>query len=75
MLLNAVIIEDELNGLINLKHLLAEHCKDVEVIGDALAPGLIADAVFSGHLAARNFLRNPEDIEKELFMREIPSLV
>ena len=35
MLLNAVIIEDELNGLINLKHLLAEHCKDVEVIGDA----------------------------------------
>ncbi len=35
MLLNAVIVEDELNGLINLKHLLAEHCKDVEVIGDA----------------------------------------
>ncbi len=35
MLLNAVIIEDERNGLINLKHLLAEHCKDVEVIGDA----------------------------------------
>lgn len=35
MLLNAVIIEDELNGLINLKHLLAEHCEDVEVIGDA----------------------------------------
>lgn len=35
MLLNAVIVEDELNGLINLKHLLAEYCKDVEVIGDA----------------------------------------
>lgn len=35
MLLNAVIIEDERNGLINLKHLLAEHCEDVEVIGDA----------------------------------------
>jgi two-component system LytT family response regulator len=35
MLLNAVIIEDEPNGLINLKHLLGEHCKDVEVIGDA----------------------------------------
>ena len=35
MLLNAVIIEDEMNGLINLKHLLAEHCKDIEVIGDA----------------------------------------
>jgi len=35
MLLNAVIIEDERNGLINLKHLLAEHCEDVEVIGEA----------------------------------------
>ncbi|MEL7163760.1 MAG: LytTR family DNA-binding domain-containing protein, partial [Bacteroidota bacterium] len=35
MLLNAVIIEDERNGLINLKHMLAEHCEDVEVIGDA----------------------------------------
>jgi two-component system LytT family response regulator len=35
MLLNAVIIEDERNGLINLKHLLAEHCDEVEVIGDA----------------------------------------
>jgi two-component system LytT family response regulator len=42
MLLNAVIIEDERNGLINLKHLLAEHCEDVEVIGDAdgVASGL-----------------------------------
>ncbi len=35
MLLNAVIIEDERNGLINLKHMLAEHCEDIEVIGDA----------------------------------------
>jgi two-component system LytT family response regulator len=35
MLLNAIIIEDERNGLINLKHLLAEHCGDIEVIGDA----------------------------------------
>lgn len=35
MILNAVIIEDERNGLINLKHLLAEHCEEVEVIGEA----------------------------------------
>jgi two-component system LytT family response regulator len=35
MLLNAVIIEDERKGLINLKHLLAKHCEDVEVIGEA----------------------------------------
>ncbi len=46
----------------------------LEVIGDALAPGLIADAVFYGHLAARNFLKCPEQVEKQLFMREIPSL-
>ena len=29
--------------------------RHLELIGDALAPGLIADAVFSGHLAAENF--------------------
>ncbi len=46
----------------------------LEVIGDALAPGLIADAVFYGHLAARNFLEDPEQVEKQLFRREIPSL-
>ncbi len=35
MLLNAVIIEDERKGLINLKNMLSLHCPDVEVIGDA----------------------------------------
>lgn len=47
----------------------------VEVIGDAYAPGLIADAVFAGHLAARNFQRDPEEIDRELFVREMPTLV
>lgn len=46
----------------------------LEVIGDALAPGLIADAVFYGHLAARNFLTDPGQIESQLFRREMPSL-
>jgi dimethylamine/trimethylamine dehydrogenase len=46
----------------------------VERIGDALAPGLIADAIYSGHLAARNFQGNPEDIDKANHRREIPSL-
>ena len=46
----------------------------VELIGDALAPGFIADAVFSGHLVARNFQRDPQEIEQELFQREMPSL-
>ena len=33
--IKAVIIEDEINGLNNLKSLLAEHCEDVEIIGTA----------------------------------------
>jgi len=53
----------------------AEHrLQTVEEIGDCLAPGLIADAVFSGHLAARNFQRDPAAVEQELFRREMPSL-
>ncbi|HMQ62753.1 MAG TPA: LytTR family DNA-binding domain-containing protein [Flavilitoribacter sp.] len=33
--MKAVIIEDEINGLNNLKNLLSEHCEEVEVIGEA----------------------------------------
>lgn len=33
--IKAVIIEDEINGLNNLKSLLAEHCEEVEIIGTA----------------------------------------
>ncbi|MCP4327444.1 MAG: NADH:flavin oxidoreductase [Alphaproteobacteria bacterium] len=47
---------------------------NVEIIGDALAPGLIADAVYSGHLAARNFQSDPAEIEQALYRREMPSL-
>ena len=46
----------------------------LQVIGDALAPGLIADAVFSGHLTARDFQRDPDEVERELYLREIPAL-
>ena len=41
-MIKAIIIEDELNGLNNLKNMLAEFCTDVEVIGDA---GSIADGL------------------------------
>lgn len=41
-MLNAVIVEDEQKGLVNLKHMLSEHCDDVEVIG-------VADGVQSGY--------------------------
>ena len=43
-------------------------------IGDALAPGTIADAVFSGHLMAQDFQRPAAEVEAELFMREMPAL-
>lgn len=41
-MITAVIIEDEINGLNNLKNLLDEHCEEVDVIGEAgsIAQGL-----------------------------------
>ena len=39
--IRAVIVEDEVRGLINLKALLAEHCPGVEVVGEA---GTLEDA-------------------------------
>ena len=51
MLLNAVIVEDERKGLVNLKQMLNLHCPDVEVIGEA-------DGVETGcQLFARQDLR------------------
>ncbi len=41
-MITAVIIEDEINGLNNLKNLLNEHCEDLEVIGEA---GSVAQGV------------------------------
>ncbi|MBL7794810.1 MAG: response regulator transcription factor [Saprospiraceae bacterium] len=34
-MIKAIIIEDEINGLNNLKNLLAEHCEEIEIIGTA----------------------------------------
>ena len=46
----------------------------LELIGDAATPGLIADAVYAGHMAARHFEADPVMIEQSLFAREIISL-
>ena len=51
-----------------------EHLNTLELIGDASEPGLIVDAVFSGHLAAQNFERQSEEIESDYFKRELISL-
>ena len=48
--------------------------RHIQLIGDAEAPGLIADAIFSGHLAAENFEASEQEIEKAIFMREMPQL-
>lgn len=41
-MIKAVIIEDEVHGLNNLKKMLAEHCEEIEVVADA---GTIEDAL------------------------------
>ena len=58
--------EEKLEGAADRRH--------IEAIGDALAPGLIADAIFSGHLAAENFEMSEIEIERAMYMREMPSL-
>ena len=48
--------------------------KHIKLIGDAEAPGLIADSIFSGHLAAENFETPEVESERAIYMREMPSL-
>ncbi len=52
----------------------ASALRTLELIGDAAAPGLIADAIYDGHMAARQFEADPAVIERGLFKREIVSL-
>ena len=46
--------------------------KTLQRIGDCLAPGTIANAVYQGHLAARNF--EGEDWDAALYRRELPQI-
>ncbi|MEI4263980.1 oxidoreductase [Roseovarius sp. D0-M9] len=48
--------------------------KTLELIGDAAAPGLIADAVYAGHMAARNFEADPNLIVQQDYARELIDL-
>ncbi len=47
--------------------------KTLLCIGDCLAPGTVAAAVYDGHLAARN-LESDIDFYEPLFRREMPGL-
>mgnify|MGYP001627874719 CR=1 FL=1 len=58
----------------DLKANHADSFTTLQLIGDAAAPGLIADAVFAGHLAARNFGRDPAAADAGWFRRELISL-
>ena len=51
----------------------ADRFKTLLSIGDSLAPGTIAAAVYDGHLAARN-LESEVDFYEPLFRREMPEL-
>ena len=51
----------------------ANRFKTLLSIGDSLAPGTIAAAVYDGHLAARN-LESEVDFYEPLFRREMPEL-
>ena len=62
------------NDLVKLVSEKNSHDLFLKLIGDAASPGLIADAVFDGHLAARNFERDDGSVEKEFYIREIISL-
>jgi dimethylamine/trimethylamine dehydrogenase len=46
----------------------------LRLIGDAAQPGLIADAVYAGHSAARAFQADPKSVEADFYRREIIDL-
>ncbi len=43
-------------------------------IGDCLAPGTVAAAIYSGHGFARGFQQSQGELEAQLFARELPAL-
>ena len=76
-----VIMVTERQRQSSLYDALADHSatqknslQNLSLIGDAAAPGLIADAVYSGHMAARDFEKDPKLIQHDLYRREIISL-
>ena len=46
----------------------------LELIGNAASLGLIADTVYAGHMAVRNFEEDPDKVAQQFFKREIVSL-
>ena len=72
---SAVLVTERIRETAVYDGLIGKGLTTLELIGDAAGPALIADAVFGGHMAARNFERSPEDVDSDWFRREMTSLV
>ncbi len=68
---NTLILVTARQANMGLARELRQTGQKVELIGDALAPGLIADATFSGHLAARSLEERADIVNAAPFRREM----
>lgn len=71
---SVVLVTERLRNTALYEQLKNQGLKTLELIGDAVSPGLIADAVFAGHRAARDFERSKADANQDWFCREITDL-
>ncbi|WP_372572195.1 FAD-dependent oxidoreductase [Ruegeria jejuensis] len=71
---SAVLVTERHRNTTLFEALQGTGLETLELFGDAAAPGLIADAVFAGHRAARDFERPKSEAEQDWFRREITDL-
>ena len=71
---SAVLVTERIRETTLYSDLQNKGLKTLQLIGDAAAPALIADATYSGHMAARNFERSDTDVDRDWFRREIIDL-
>ena len=69
-----LLVTERLRNDALYQQLLGRDLKALELIGDAAGPALIADAVYGGHMAARNFERPKAEVDGDWFRREITAL-
>lgn len=71
---SAVLVTERIRNTALYDALKPLGLKTLELIGDAAQPGLIVDATFTGHRAARDFERPSIETDKDWFRREIIDL-
>jgi len=67
---SAILVTERIRETTLYDGLRGKGLTTLELIGDAAGPALIADAVYSGHKAARDFERPKEAVEQDWFRRE-----